>query len=132
MSENEPTRILVADHNDRVRAALRMLLQQDPEWVLSESSDVESMVEQIREFKPDLLLLDWEMPGRPAAALVLAMKGLDVTPKVIALSRRPESEAAALNAGADAFVPKTDPPERLLEALRTLAKGRRASECVHT
>ena len=58
--------------------------------------------------------------------LILAIKGLDVTPEVIALSRRPESEAAALTAGADAFVSKTDPPEKVLEALRTLAQDRRA------
>ncbi len=124
--ESERTRILIADHDPRVREALYMLLEQEPEWVVVESSDVESMVEQIREFKPDLLLLDWEMPGRPAAVLVLTIKGLEVTPEVIALSRRPESEAAALNAGADAFIPKTDPPEIVLEALRTLAQGRRA------
>ena len=126
MSEDERTRILIADHDPRVRAALQMLLDQEPEWVVGESSDVESMVEQIREFKPDLLLLDWEMPGRPAAVLILAIKGLEVTPEVIALSQRPESEAAALNAGADAFVSKANPPEKVLEALRTLAQGRRA------
>ena len=120
----EPTRILIADHDPRVRAALQMLLGQNPEWVVGENSDVESMVKQIREFKPDLLLLDWEMPGCPAAALLLALKKLKATPKVIALSRRPESEAAALRAGADAFVSKANPPEEVLEALRTLAKGR--------
>ena len=58
--------------------------------------------------------------------LILAIKGLDVTPEVIALSRRPESEASALEAGADVFVSKANPPEEVLGALRTLAQGRRA------
>jgi DNA-binding response OmpR family regulator len=71
-------------------------------------------------FKPDLVLLDWEFPGRPAAAFLCGLNG----PAVIVLSRRPEAAGAALAAGAEAFVSKADPPERLLEALRRLVRSR--------
>jgi DNA-binding NarL/FixJ family response regulator len=109
--------ILIADNDPRVRSALRLLLKRKPELMVHASSDLGSLAAQVREFEPDLVLLDWEMPGRPAAALLLAMGALAVKPKVIVLSQRPESEQAALDAGADGFFSKTDPPERLLAAL---------------
>jgi DNA-binding response OmpR family regulator len=82
---------------------------------------MEGLASEILEFQPDVVLLDWELPGRPAAALLFALHGVEAKPKVIVMSVRPEAEAAALEAGADAFVSKGDWPERLLDALRRLS-----------
>lgn len=121
MSGNIETRILVADYDARVRSALQTLLRQEPGQILvRESADLGTMAIQVREFRPHLILLDWELPGRPAVALLFALQGLDYRPKVIVLGRRPESEEDALAAGADSFVSKGDPPERLLDSLRRL------------
>ena len=120
MSGSREVRILVADNDARVRSALHTLLKQEPGLVISECSDLESLVVQIKEFKPDLVLLDWELRGRPATALLFAAHAGNYRPKTIVLSGRPESEQAALDAGADAFVSKADPPERLLDTLRKL------------
>jgi DNA-binding NarL/FixJ family response regulator len=115
------TRILLADNDARVRSALQHLLYLEPgQIVIHESADLESLASQIREFQPHLVLLDWELPGRPAAALLLAIHNLSYHPQVIVLSKRPESEKEALAAGADAFVSKSDPPERLLRSFRML------------
>ena len=122
MSESRGIRVLVADNDVRVRSALQILLKQEAGLVIGECSDLESLVVQIREFKPDLLFLDWELRGRPATALLFATNVPDVRPKTIVLSRRPESEQAALAAGADAFVSKSDPPERLLFAFHKLVR----------
>jgi len=73
--------------------------------------------------KPIVLNLERHRGSCPAAAL---LNGPAARRPVIALSRRPESEAAALNAGADAFVSKANPPEEVLETLRALVLGRRA------
>lgn len=125
------TRILVADNDARVRMALNTLLQQEPEKVaVRESNDISSLAVQVKQFKPDLVLLDWELPGRPAAALLLSLHGLNYNPKIIVLSTRPESEREALGAGADAFVCKGDPPDQLLGSLRRLAKQAREAETV--
>jgi DNA-binding NarL/FixJ family response regulator len=119
-------RILLADNDARVRSALRTLLRQEPgHIVLRESGDVDSLASQVREFQPELLLLDWELPGRPAAALLFALGGAGRRPRVIVLSTRPESEKEALSAGADAFVCKGDPPERLLSSFRALVQEER-------
>jgi DNA-binding NarL/FixJ family response regulator len=122
VSRDRPTRILVADNDARVRSALQTLLREEPEQLtIHETADLHGLARQVSEFRPDLVLLDWELPGRPAAALLLALHGLTYHPKVIVLSARPESERDALTAGADAFVSKSDPPERLLRSFRRLA-----------
>jgi len=123
---NSHTRILVADNDARVRSALQTLLRQEQgAIIIRESADVGGLAMQVREFKPDLVLLDWELPGRPAAALLLALHGLDFSPKVLVLSARPEAESDALTAGADAFVCKGDPPERLMDSFRSLVQKSR-------
>lgn len=123
MRGNSHTRILVADNDARVRSALQTLLRQEQVGIIiRESADAGGLAMQVREFKPDLVFLDWELPGRPAAALLLALHGLDYSPKVIVLSARPEAERDALTAGADAFVSKGDPPECLMDSFRSLVQ----------
>ena len=122
VSGSREVRILVADNDARVRSALQTLLKQEPGLVIGECSDLESLVVQVKEFKPDLVLLDWELRGRPATALLFAARASNFRPKTIVLSGRPESEQAALAAGADAFVSKANPPERLLSTLRKLIR----------
>ncbi len=119
-----PMRILVADHDARVRASLHLLLLQEPgDVVIAESADLDGLAAQIREFRPDLVLLDWELPGRAAAALLFALNGLRSHPKVIVLSRRPDARDAALRVGADDFIYKGDSPEQLLRAYRIISVG---------
>ena len=126
MSGETATRILLADNDARVRSALRHLLRQEPEQlVIQESADLDSLAAQVREFKPDLVLLDWELPGRPAAALLFALHGLDYHPQVIVLSRRQESEQDALAVGADGFVSKSESPELLLSTFRRIIRETR-------
>ena len=120
VNESKEIRILVAESDARVRSALQLLLRQESGLVIGECSDLESLLVQVREFKPDLLLLDWELRGRPATALLFAAQSFDFRPKTIVLSGRPESEEAALASGADAFVSKGDPPDRLLSTFRRL------------
>lgn len=119
MGQGTKMRIVVGDRDARVRSALRMLLREESSVSLvGESSDLPSLVAQVKELQPDLILLDWELPGRPAAALLLAREKLKYQPKVIVFSARSESEEEILAAGADAFVSKADPPEALLSAFR--------------
>ena len=123
MNQDTKIRTIVADADQRVRSALKILLREEPGLVVvGESSDLPSLVAQVGELVPDLVLLDWELPGRPAAAILVAQTTIDYKPMVIVFSARPESEEAALAAGADAFVSKGDPPEALLSAFRQLTE----------
>jgi DNA-binding NarL/FixJ family response regulator len=125
VSDDSNIRLVVADADQRVRSALRILLREEPGLVVvGESADLPSLVAQVRDLTPDMVLLDWELPGRPAAALLLAQTAIGHTPSVIVFSARPESEDEVLAAGADAFVSKGDPPEALLSAFRQLKEIR--------
>jgi DNA-binding NarL/FixJ family response regulator len=103
-----------------VRFALRVLLERQSEFrVVNEAVDAKELLTYAKETRPDLILLGWELPGLVAVGLFSALHKACPNLFVIALSGRPEAHQAALVAGADAFVSKTDPPEQLLEALDT-------------
>jgi len=118
-------RVLLADDQTEVRWALRVLLQEEPRVDLAgEVTKTQELVRQVQLTQADLILLDWELPGRPTAAILSVLHSLPCRPKIIALSGRPEAQQAALAAGADAFVSKGDPPEQLLSVLRAICSKR--------
>ena len=115
-------RVLLADDQPEVRSALRLLLEQQPGLdVVGEASEAGDVSAQVQRFNPDVVLLDWELPGPGSAELPAALRSLCPRLLIVALSGRPEAEAAALATGVDAFVSKGDPPESLLTTLRRLA-----------
>ena len=125
-------RILIADHDLRVRAALRLLLiEEDDAAMVADCADLEGLARQWQDFEPDLVLLDWELPGRPASAFLLA-RNTAARPKLIVLSTRLEYRSVALASGADAFVFKADPPELLLRACREVMRIRPRQSPVDT
>ncbi|MCC7352997.1 MAG: response regulator transcription factor [Anaerolineae bacterium] len=113
-------RIWLADKEAKVRSALRLLLEQEPGvYVAGEAAEAQELLAQAQMARPDLILLDWELPGMPSGVLLRALRAVCPCVSVIVLSGRPEAEKAALLSGADAFVSKGDSPERLLAALRS-------------
>jgi DNA-binding NarL/FixJ family response regulator len=114
-------RILLADDQPEVCSALRLLLEQESGLeVVGEAAEIEELLAQIEATRPDLVLLDWELPGLNASSSLSALRSCCSRLVVVALSGRPEARRAALDAGADAFVSKGYPPERLLETLQTV------------
>jgi two-component system response regulator DesR len=106
-----------------LRSAVRFLLEHEPGVVIvAEASDVADLLACAVRHQPDLLLLDWELPGlhtTGSARLVInSLYASCPSLHIIVLSGRPEANRHALAAGASAFVSKADPPERLLAALR--------------
>ncbi len=113
-------RILLADDRTKTRFALRLLLERQPGiQVVGEAADAEELLVRAMATFPDVVLLDWELPNLAIDGSSLsALRRVCPHLCVIALSGRPETRMAALAAGADAFVSKADPPERLLVAVR--------------
>ncbi len=111
-------RVLLADDQTRVRSALRMLLKEELELsVVGEAAEAADLLAQMKLTHPDLVLLDWELPGLSAIDSLPTLRKTCPGLVVIALSGRPEARRAALTAGADAFVSKIDPPEQLITTL---------------
>ena len=117
-------RVLLADDQAMVRSALRLLLEQQPDVeILGEAVDTTGLLDWVKATHPDLVLLDWELPGLPPVALVPLLRFYRPGLRVIALSGRPEASKAALEAGADAFVSKGEPPECLVMAVDVCRGG---------
>jgi DNA-binding NarL/FixJ family response regulator len=116
-------RILLADDQAQVLSALRLLLEQESAIiVVGETGKAQDLLSQAELSQPDLVLLDWELPGSLAADLLSALRACCVQVKIVALSVRPEARREALAAGIDAFVSKGDPPEYLLTAVHTFGE----------
>ncbi len=121
--------ILVADDRPWICSALRLLLEQESGIrVLGEAADLETLLTEIKAARPDLLLLDWELPGRdrngsPARShsqFLALLREMRPGLQIIALSSRPEARCESLTAGANAFVSKGDPPELLLATVHRM------------
>lgn len=112
-------RVVVVEAQAHVRTALMFLLQQQPDLeVLCAFGPGPDLVARILTLRPEVILLDWDRPRQLARRLLAACKRLRGAPRVIVLVTRPEDEAQALAAGADALVSKGEPPALVLRAIR--------------
>jgi len=108
----------LADDQPKVCSALRLLLGQQPGIeVVGETAEAEALLAEIENTVPDLILLDWELPGLSRNGQFSALRDRYPNLKLVVLSGRPEARGNALRAGADAFVSKVEPPEHLLGTL---------------
>ena len=82
--------------------------------------ETKGLVDQIAASEPDVLLLDWQLPGIPRKELVADIRALELPLKIVVLSVQPEEEGAAMAAGADAFVSKADSPDQLMAVLNNM------------
>lgn len=116
-------RVVLADDQSWLRSAIRFLLEQmaDIETV-GEAVDAQHLRRLALDVRPDLVLLDWELPGMQVSgqrrALLGDLRVQNPNIQIIVMSGRPESSRTALAAGANAFVSKADPPEQFLAALQ--------------
>jgi DNA-binding NarL/FixJ family response regulator len=112
-------RILIADDQERVRFALRVLLAQQPGvQVVGEASSGEALLAQASVVAADLALVDWELPRLAEAGGLPALHRSSPALQIVVLSSRPGVRQAALAVGGAAFVSKGEPPERLLTVIR--------------
>jgi two-component system, NarL family, response regulator DesR len=120
-------RLLIADDEDLLRGALAALLElEDDLTVAAQAGTSTDAVRLARQHRPDIAVLDLEMP--PADGLRAAEEiRAELPTRVVLVTRhaRPAVLRRALAAGVDGFVPKTTPAARLAEIIRDVAAGRR-------
>lgn len=122
-------KLMIADDDAKVRSAINLLLDQDRAcWqVIAEVCNVNELFLMVEQEKPQMLLLDWELPEDrcgnkrpPYFCLKDRIRHLlELNPEmyIIVLSSKPQVKSEALEAGANDFVSKGDPPEIFLNAL---------------
>ncbi|MGW2818465.1 response regulator [Streptomyces sp. NPDC001415] len=118
-------RVLVAEDQSAVRAGLVLILSSAPDIeVVGEAADGERAVELARELRPDLVLMDVQMPkldGVSATGVVTGEQLADVL--VLTTFDLDEYVFGALRAGASGFLLKNTDAKDLIEAVRTVARG---------
>ncbi|UMG91551.1 response regulator transcription factor [Nocardioides sp. TF02-7] len=120
-----PVRVLLADDQHLVRSGFRLILSvEDDVEVVGEAVDGADAVRQARALRPDVVLMDVQMPGTDGveATRQVVAEGLA---KVVMLTTfdRDDYLFDALAAGASGFLLKNADPDRLVEAVRAVAGG---------
>ncbi len=114
-------RLFIAEADQELRIALQMFLHQEPGMpVVGIAVHTKGLLTQLAASQPDVLLLDWHLPGRPPTDVLADLNALEQRPQIIILSLHPEEESEAMAAGADGFVTKTASSDRLMAVLRTM------------
>lgn len=118
--EAKRMKVLIADDRARVRYALKVLLdRQSDVQVVGEVFHASSLSAQVEATRPDILLLDWGLPGLGKPASIDAIRRDHPGLKVIVLSGQPDVGKQAMLAGADGFVNKTETPDQLLTVIHS-------------
>jgi DNA-binding NarL/FixJ family response regulator/DNA-binding SARP family transcriptional activator len=124
--EAETLRVVVVDDQALVRTGLRVVLDSEPGFQLAgEAENGEQAIALVRETRPDLVLMDIQMPrldGLTAARRILADED---PPKVVMMTTfgTDDNLYSALRAGVSGFVLKTSAPEQLITAMRAAQAG---------
>ncbi len=121
-------RLLLADDQALVRGALAALLDLEPDLtVVAEVGDGDAVLPAAAEHRPDVALLDVEMPGMDGIEATRALKAALPTVRVLIVTTfgRPGFLRRALQAGADGFVVKDTPARQLADAVRRVHSGLR-------
>ena len=117
-------RVLIVDDQPRARQSMKALLGAwYPAAEVRESSDGCEAVQLAEAFQPDVILMDARMPKMSGLEAVRQIKAKSPGINIIVLSIYPDLKAEALQAGADAFVSKSDPPENLRGILKDIFAG---------
>ncbi|WP_128376295.1 response regulator [Streptomyces cavernae] len=119
-------RVLLADDDALLRTGVRVVLDSAPGIeVAGEAADGVRTVELCRALEPDLVLMDVRMPGIDGIEATTRIVAGGLSTRVLVLTTFPQDDYVwrALRAGAGGFLLKRASPERLLDAVRTVAGG---------
>jgi two-component system, NarL family, response regulator NreC len=121
-----PIRVVIADDHAVVRSGLRMLIDAHAGLeVVAEAGDVPTAMQVIRAHRPDVAVLDLNMPGGSSLEAIPALR--ETTPEtaivVLTMQDDPAFAREALQGGALGFVLKEAADEELLEAVKLATRG---------
>lgn len=112
--------IFLAEGEKHVREALRLMLEHQTDFeIVGEASTAENTLAQVCQLPPDVILLDWNLPGLHPQRLFSALRQCCPETLILATSVKPEQESIAMKFGADAFLLKQLPPDQFVSALIT-------------
>jgi DNA-binding NarL/FixJ family response regulator len=121
-------RVILCDDHAMVRRGIRETLSEAVDiQVTGEASNYAEVREAIRNTACDVLVLDLNMPGRGGLEVLSSLRESGSPIKVLIVSMFPEDQYAirCLRAGAQGYLNKAGEPAELIQAVRTVAQGRK-------
>jgi DNA-binding NarL/FixJ family response regulator len=121
-------RIILVDDFEPWRKFVAALLRENPDWeIVSEASDGLEAVQKAEEFQPDLIVLDIGLPKLNGIEAAASIRKVAPGAKILFLSENRFSDiaAAAMSAGGNGYVVKSDGGNELLVAIETVLHGKR-------
>ncbi len=122
-----PITVLLVDDHPTLRIGLRTLLHlQGDILVVGETGKGEDVLSLAQRTRPDIIILDCELPGMSGPDVLAALKQRNIPARVLALSAYGDEShvKAMLQGGAQGYILKSEAPERIVDALRTLMQGK--------
>ncbi len=119
-------RILIADDHAVLRSGLRMLLSQRSDMeVVGEIGDGTGVLSLVQQCRPDIVLLDFSMPGRDGLAITRELKQAVPDVRILILTGHEDDNLfrESVEAGASGFVVKRAVEEELIEAIQAIIRG---------
>jgi two-component system nitrate/nitrite response regulator NarP len=121
--------IAIADKSPIVQSGLRALFENDGRFrVVAVAADGERFMDAVNRLSFEIGIVGWEMPYLSGDALLRTLRGRDDAPRIVVYtgSRDTDVPRQAMALGAAGFCHKSDPPERLVETVLAVARGRMA------
>jgi DNA-binding NarL/FixJ family response regulator len=121
-----PIRVLIADDDPLVRAALGMMLAGTEDIrIVAEAADGSEVASAVDAYRPDVVLMDIRMPRMDGLAATELLRARADAPQVIVLTTFDADDHVlrALRAGASGFLLKDTPPPEILRAIRLVVAG---------
>lgn len=118
--------VVLVDDQELVRTGFRLILESEPDLrVVGEAADGAAGIDVVRRLRPDVVLMDVQMPVMDGIEAARRLAELDEPTRVVILTtfERDDLVVDALRAGASGFLLKNAPPEQLVAAVRTVAAG---------
>jgi len=126
MDNTETIRILIADDHPLVRRGLRTLFATEPGMdLVGEAVDGAEAVEKARELRPDVILLDMEMPRKTGLEAIDEIKRDNSAARILVLTSFGDDDRvfSAIRSGALGYLLKDSSHEDLLKAIRDVYRG---------
>jgi len=120
-------RLILVDDHTVLRAGIRAILEKQPDLeVVAEADSASAALQLVREYQPDVILLDLSLPGGGSLALIERLAAQEHRTHVLVLTMHdePAYARAALAAGATGYVVKTISEQDLVAAVRAVNCGK--------